>query len=145
MEIRILGPLEVVHDGRAIAIASQRQRALLALLVVHAGRPVSTERILDALWGDSPPDSGSGNVAPHVSRLRTTLQLGVDDPGAAPDRRSLIATEAGGYTLRIEPEAVAAVRFERLAGRATSSSSTTLPRLPASCAMRMENGVLVAG
>jgi DNA-binding SARP family transcriptional activator len=52
MEIRVLGPLEVVEDGRTIAIASERQRALLALLVLHAGHPVSTDRILDALWGE---------------------------------------------------------------------------------------------
>jgi DNA-binding SARP family transcriptional activator len=115
MEIRILGPLEVVDGGRVSAIASRRQRALLALLLIHAGRPVSTEHILDALWGDSPPESGAGSVAFHVSRLRAALGPGPgDDPGAA-NGRGQIATEAGGYALRIEPDAIDAARFERLA------------------------------
>ncbi len=114
MEIRILGRVEIVDDGRATAIASRRQRALLALLVVHGGRPVSTERILDALWGDSPPDSGAGSVAFHVSRLRAALETGNRDNHDG-NARGLIATEAGGYSLRIEPDAIDAARFERLA------------------------------
>ena len=115
MEIRILGSLEVVEGGLVSAIASRRQRALLALLLVHAGRPVSTEHILDALWGDSPPESGSGSVAFHVSRLRAALEPGPrDEPGTA-NGRGPITTEAGGYALRIEPDAIDAVRFERLA------------------------------
>ncbi len=114
MEIRILGRVEIVDAGRATAIASQRQRALLALLVVHAGQPVSTERILDALWGDSPPDSGAGSVAFHVSRLRTALESGTRDNHDG-NARGLIATEAGGYSLRIEPDAIDAAHFERLA------------------------------
>ena len=115
MEIRVLGPLEVVEDGRAIAIASQRQRALLALLLIHAGRPVSTESILDALWGDSPPESGAGSVAFHVSRLRAALEPGRGAGTGTANGRGPITTEAGGYSLRIEPDAIDAARFERLA------------------------------
>ncbi len=115
MEIRILGPLEVVEEGRVSAIASPRQRALLALLLVHAGRPVSTERILDALWGDSPPESGAGSVAFHVSRLRAAMERGPGDAPGAGNGRGPITTEAGGYALRIELDAIDATRFERLA------------------------------
>lgn len=115
MELRILGPLEVVENGRTIAIASERQRALLALLVVNAGRTVTTERILDALWGDEPPESGAGSVAFHVSKLRAALEpgrrAGGNGDGAA---RQVIATEPGGYALRVEPETIDATRFERL-------------------------------
>ena len=115
MEIRILGSLEVVEGGRVSAIASRRQRALLALLLIHAGRPVSTEHILDALWGDSPPESSAGSVAFHVSRLRAALERGPRDEPVAANGRGPITTEAGGYALRMEPDAIDAARFERLA------------------------------
>ena len=137
MEIRVLGPLEIVEDGRAIAIASQRQRALLALLLVHAGRTVPTERILDALWGDARPESGAGSVAFHVSRLRAALEpVSGDEPGPA-SGRGLIRTEAGGYSLRIEPDAIDATRFERLA----SEGHEHLADEPAVAAARLRDAL----
>ncbi|HSG87395.1 MAG TPA: helix-turn-helix domain-containing protein, partial [Candidatus Limnocylindrales bacterium] len=73
MELHVLGPVEVVDHDRATPISSPRQRALLGLLLVNAGRVVSTERILDELWGDEPPESGRRTVAFHVSQLRKAL------------------------------------------------------------------------
>jgi DNA-binding SARP family transcriptional activator len=137
MEIRILGPLEVVEDGRAIAIASPLQRALLALLLLHAGRPVSTESILDALWGDSPPESGAGSVAFHVSRLRAALEPGQAVGSGGANGRGPIATEAGGYSLRIEPDALDAARFERLA----SEGHERIASEPAMAAERLRDAL----
>ncbi len=64
MEFRILGPLEVSVDGRPVSLRGPRQRALLAVLAPHAGETVSTNRLIDVLWSDSPPDRGSGARPP---------------------------------------------------------------------------------
>nr|MCU0479362.1 winged helix-turn-helix domain-containing protein [Chloroflexota bacterium] len=116
MEFRVLGPLEVVDDGRQVVVTSPRERALLALLVIHANRTLAWERIADELWGDAPPASGAKSVAFHVYKLREALE---------PDRREggeqrVLATEPAGYVLRADPDRIDAVRFERLAteGRA---------------------------
>ena len=119
MEFRVLGPVEVIEDGRRLAVASGRQLALLAFLLIHANRVVSVERIIDELWGDEPPESGAKTVAFHVSRLRDALEPG-RPTGLAERGRG---DRAGGYVLRVEPDRIDAVRFERLAsqGRAVLS------------------------
>ena len=114
VELRVLGPIEVSDDGRRLAVAAGRQLAILAFLVIHANRVVSAERIVDELWGDEPPDTGVKAVAFHVSRLRDALEPG--RPRGKAD--GIIATEPGGYVLRIDPDAIDAVRFERLAAEA---------------------------
>ena len=55
MEFRVLGDLEVRHDGEAIPLGAHQQRAVLAILVLHAGEVVSGDRLVDELWGDEPP------------------------------------------------------------------------------------------
>jgi len=104
MEFRVLGPLEVVVDGQTVAIASRRQRALLALLIVHANRVVGTDRLLDDLWGDEAPASGRDAVVFHVSRLRRSLG----------DNGVRIETRDGGYALRADPDEIDAGLFEQL-------------------------------
>jgi len=111
VEFRILGPLEVLADGQALSIPSTRQRTLLALLIVNANRVVSPDRMLDEVWGDEAPASGTKILAFHVSRLRDAIAPGrrAGDPAGG------LETEAGGYVLRVDPDAIDAVRFERLA------------------------------
>ncbi len=116
MEFRILGPLEVVVDGRVLAIPAGRQRALLALLIVNAGRVLSTDRIVEGLWGDEPPAGAAKALGFHVSRLRDAL-----DPGRVRGGTDhVLATVPGGYLLRAEDAQIDARRCERLAaeGRA---------------------------
>ena len=55
MDFRILGPLEALDDGRPVALGGSKQRALLALLLLHVNMPLSTERLIDELWGERPP------------------------------------------------------------------------------------------
>lgn len=74
LEFRVLGPLEVLHDGRALAIGGQRQKALLAALLLRAGEVVSAERLIDDLWGEEPPDTASGVLQSYASRLRKILE-----------------------------------------------------------------------
>jgi predicted ATPase/DNA-binding SARP family transcriptional activator len=107
MEFRILGPLEVLDEGRRVALASTKQRALLALLLLHRGETLGTERLIDALWGERPPATAAKSVQVHVSRLRKAL---------APAGGELIVTREHGYELAVDPELVDAERFERLVG-----------------------------
>jgi DNA-binding SARP family transcriptional activator len=77
MEFRILGPLEVLDDeGRTVALGGSKQRALLALLLLHRGETLGTERLIDELWGERPPATAAKSVQVHVSRLRKALGAG---------------------------------------------------------------------
>ncbi len=109
VEFRVLGSVEVIENGRRLTVASGRQFSLLAFLLIHANRVVSAERIIDELWGDEPPESGAKSVAFHVSRLRDGLEPG--RPRGKPS--DVLATEPAGYVLRVEQDAIDAVRFER--------------------------------
>lgn len=110
MEFRILGPLEVVEDGETLDLGPRKQRSLLALLLIHANRVVSTDRILEELWGDE--SEGKENALwVYVSRLRTVLE---------PDRdqHTVLVTKDHGYVLTAAPGSIDAVRFERETSRA---------------------------
>ena len=107
MEFRILGPLEVLDEGHRVALGGSKQRALLALLLLHRGETLGTERLIDELWGERPPATAAKSVQVHVSRLRKAL---------APAGSELIITREYGYELAIDGELVDAERFERLMG-----------------------------
>ena len=92
MEFRILGPLEVVADGRQVALAGQHQRALLAALLLRANDLVPADVLMDALWGDEPPREAANALQYHVSQLRKTI--GASD---------VIVTREPGYLVRIAP------------------------------------------
>jgi class 3 adenylate cyclase len=102
VEFRILGPLEVVEDGRPLPLAGQKQRSLLVALLLHANEVVSSERLIDALWGDRPPDTAQAALQVHVSQLRKLL---------GQDR---IATRSPGYAFRLAPDELDTTRFEAL-------------------------------
>src|SRR5260370_2783793 len=70
MEYRILGPVEVVHDRRRIELGGPLERALLAALLINGGQGVSTDRLLDGLWGEAAPESAAVSVRVRLSRLR---------------------------------------------------------------------------
>ena len=111
MEFRILGPLEVVEDGHALALGGARQRALLTLLLTRANEVVSTDRLIDELWGESAPKTAGNALQYHVSRLRK--QLGPTHP---------IVTREPGYLIRVGPDELDLLRFERLVEEAQRSS-----------------------
>ena len=104
MEFGILGPLEVRHDGRPVVLAGARQRALLAILLLHAGEVVSNDRLMDDLWGERTPAAGATALRVRVSQLRKALRGGDD----------LLVTHPPGYALRVEPGRLDLWRFERL-------------------------------
>jgi YVTN family beta-propeller protein len=105
MEFRVLGSLEVVdHDG-PVALGAPKQRALLAVLLLHRGEPVSTDRLIDEIWGERPPASANKLVQGYVSNLRKVLGDG------------RLVTQGRGYVFRIEPGQTDVDRFEALAAR----------------------------
>ena len=106
VEFRILGPLEVVHDDEACVLGAAQQRALLAVLVLHRGEAVSTDRLIDALWGERAPATAAKTVQVYVSHLRKALAS------------DLIVTEGRGYRLAVGPGQVDVGRFEALCAEA---------------------------
>ncbi len=107
MEFRILGPLEAWADGERVDLGPHKQRALLALLLIHVDRVVPTDRILDQLWGDF-ADGKQNALWVHISRLRSTLEPGRTERGQS----HVLLTRDRGYMIRSDPDTVDSRRFE---------------------------------
>ena len=122
MDVQVLGPVAVSVEGRPIALGGGKPRALLAMLALNAGSTVSTERLIDGLWGEEPPAAATKLVQVYVSRLRKALGSSTD--GAE------IVTRRHGYELRVEPDAVDAGRFERLVAGGAAREGLALWRGP---------------
>src|SRR5688572_21549221 len=73
LQFRILGPIEVWRDGEVVDLGTRKQRAVLALLLLNANRVVSTERLIDQLWGDTPPETARSALQVYVAGLRKAL------------------------------------------------------------------------
>jgi DNA-binding SARP family transcriptional activator len=101
-EFRVLGPLEVREDGQLLPVGSGKRRSLFVLLLLNAGKVVSTDRVIDALWGEAPPASAANSVHIYVSQLRKVLGDG-----------SLV-THGHGYVLLLQPGQLDLDRFERM-------------------------------
>ncbi|MFN2557638.1 MAG: BTAD domain-containing putative transcriptional regulator [Nitriliruptorales bacterium] len=110
MEFRILGPFEVVADRGAVVLPRGRGRALLALLVLRAGEVVAVDRLIEELWGESPPPTAAKALHGLVSTLRKRLQP-VRDSRAQP---AMLETCPPGYVLAIDRSQIDADRFRRL-------------------------------
>src|ERR1700674_5033552 len=106
MDFRILGPLEVRDGDRTVGLGGDKQRALLAVLLLHANEVVSADRLIDDLWGETPPPSAAKTLQVHVSRLRKTLA----DSGA----EGVLLTRGHGYLILVEPGQLDVDRFRRL-------------------------------
>jgi DNA-binding SARP family transcriptional activator/ABC-type branched-subunit amino acid transport system substrate-binding protein/streptogramin lyase len=107
VEYRILGPLEVRDGEHELPLGRGKQRALLALLLLHRDEAISTERIVDELWGERPPPTAAKIVQNHVLQLRRALENG----GSA---RVALLTRGRGYLLRVEPGKLDLDTFEQL-------------------------------
>ncbi|HET8759110.1 MAG TPA: AfsR/SARP family transcriptional regulator [Solirubrobacteraceae bacterium] len=105
----MLGPLEVLERDRVVALGGGQQRALLAMLLLHANEVVSGDRLIDALWGDDPPVNAAKTVQVYVSRLRKEIGEG------------RIATRAPGYMLQVDRSELDLAQFEQLVGEAQRS------------------------
>jgi DNA-binding SARP family transcriptional activator len=133
MEFRILGPLEVAEHGSRLNVGRGKERSVLAILLLHANEVISSDRLIEELWGDEPPATAVKSVQVYVSRLRKTLASA--GSGGSPD--GVLLTRGRGYTLRVEPGQLDAESFEQgltqaersLAVGAPEEASETLRRV----------------
>jgi DNA-binding SARP family transcriptional activator/class 3 adenylate cyclase len=110
VEFAVLGPLEATRGGTPIALGAGRQRALLALLLIHANEVVPAERLIDGLWGPDPPAGAPHSLHVYVSGLRKALEPQRDQTAPA----EVLVTRTPGYMVRVGPEELDRLRFERL-------------------------------
>jgi DNA-binding SARP family transcriptional activator len=106
LEFRVLGPLEVRRDGEPLTISAPKQRALLGLLLLHAGEPVAQDVLIEQLWGEDAPPTARASLQNYVHALRTLL-------GA-----EVVERRPAGYVVNVDPEHVDLSRFERLIAEA---------------------------
>jgi DNA-binding SARP family transcriptional activator len=102
MEFRILGPLEVRRNDRPVRITGAKERALLALLLLHANEPVTTDRLVDELWGEAPPSTARKSLQVRVATVRRVLPKGV------------LVTRGGSYLIQVDRDQLDLLRFEQL-------------------------------
>ena len=114
---RILGPLEALVDGRSVPLGGAKQRAVLALLLLEAGRVVPTDRLIDALWSGAPPPTANASLQNFVSQLRKVL---------GPET---IETHPPGYRIQIDGEQLDLARVRRLVDEARASDPPRRARL----------------
>lgn len=117
VDFRILGPLEVRADGSPLPLGGVKQRALLAVLLLHANEALTSDRLIDELWGDRPPPTAANTLQVHLSRLRRTLAAA---DGHAPG----IVRRGDGYRLELAPEQLDRNRFEALAAAGRAAQAT---------------------
>src|SRR3569833_3400804 len=104
MRFSILGPLQIRADDGDATVAAARERILLALLLLNENQQVPVQLLIAALWDADPPSTARAQVHSCVSRLRRLLrQCGIDG--------DLVATEPGGYRIRMHPEDLDATVF----------------------------------
>ncbi|MBL1101895.1 tetratricopeptide repeat protein [Streptomyces sp. 205] len=115
MDFHILGPVGLQQDGERLGLGSDKERALLAALVLDLGRPVSIDALIDRLWDGEAPPRARENTHTYISRVRRHLRRAGTDPGAP-----RIASRAHTYVLEANPDSVDLNRFQRLADLAGS-------------------------
>jgi DNA-binding SARP family transcriptional activator len=101
-QFRLLGPLEVAVDGERVPLGGQKQRALLATLLLEPNRIVSADRLIDAVWGELPPETARNTVQVYISQLRKRLPAGA------------LETAPPGYRLVVDPATIDLFEFVRL-------------------------------
>lgn len=93
MQFHVLGPLEVTHDGRTVAVGGARTRAVLAMLLIDANRVVAADRLVDELWPEHGQERGAANLQVRLSQLRRALR--------SVEEGQRLVTRPPGYVLRV--------------------------------------------
>jgi DNA-binding NarL/FixJ family response regulator/DNA-binding SARP family transcriptional activator len=122
VEYRILGPLEVVEGGEPVRLDRLKERLVLAVLLLHSNELVSRERLIDELWGESPPPTAKKAVNGYISRLRKQLARNGHDP---------IATADGGYRLEVGAGELDAADLRQLLATARERTAAGEPEASA--------------
>jgi predicted ATPase/DNA-binding SARP family transcriptional activator len=122
LRIELLGPVEAWVDGRPVALGGQRPRALFAVLALMGGRVVTTDRLIDELWGEEPPARARDSLQMHVSRLRKALTEAGADGGR-------LVSQSGGYLLDVRPGERDVDRWQQAVARARRARADGEPRV----------------
>ncbi len=117
MRFRVLGVLQVEIDGVAAQLGGARQRAVLAVLLMHANEPVATDRLVSETWGENAPATATKTAQVYISRLRGALG------------NDMVTTTAGGYLLRVPEGALDTDELDQLRFRARESDPRAAGRL----------------
>ena len=131
VEVRLLGQLEAVEGGAVLPVRGAKQRALLTILALQRGQPVSADRLIDVLWGDGEAANPANALQAQIGQLRRTL-------GA-----TAIVTSEAGYALGIGPDDLDAARFEQLVAegrRLLAEGETVLASSALGEALRLRRG-----
>ncbi|MBF6138030.1 FHA domain-containing protein [Nocardia otitidiscaviarum] len=121
LEVRVLGPVQLLVDGRVLPVGGPKPRALLAALIVNRRRAVSSQALADIVWNDEPPDSYQASLQVFVSNIRKTLrQAGVD-------AAAVLRTESSGYRLEIPDDQCDLGRFETIRRSAAEAAAAGDP------------------
>ncbi len=115
MELRLFGAVRALRGDDELNLGSVGQKALIALLALHAGRAVTVDRLVELLWEDAPPDQAVHTIRVYISLLRRILETD-------PTRPALLLTEEGGYRLAIDHADVDVLCFEQLASRTRTAA-----------------------
>ncbi|MER7670448.1 BTAD domain-containing putative transcriptional regulator [Kitasatospora sp. NPDC096128] len=120
LRFQVLGPVQAWLDDKPLSLGSPQQQAVLTALLLHSGRPVTTQDLVDALWGERPPTQAVAALRTYVSRLRSVIepQREVRRPA------ELLVSVADGYALRIPGEALDLSVFERLSAEAAAARAS---------------------
>ena len=120
-DFRLLGPLEAWIHGHRLPLGGRQQRALLALLLLSANRPVSVERLIDEIWGEDPPENARHSLEVYASRLRKILR-------SEKAHEPLVRVESG-YRLNLSPgRQLDFERFQRLLASGREKLEAGRPR-----------------
>jgi DNA-binding winged helix-turn-helix (wHTH) protein len=115
VEFGILGPLQVLVDGTPVSLGGPQQRAVLAMLLAHANQTVPVDRLIDDVWGDSPPETAGNLLQGYVSQLRKALG------------KDVIATRGRGYAVVVPAGGLDLHQFEQ---RAEAGMARCRQRVP---------------
>ncbi|MDW5325050.1 AfsR/SARP family transcriptional regulator [Plantactinospora sp. KLBMP9567] len=141
VELRVLGPVEVVCSDRLLEVVPPQRRHVLAALAVDAGRPVTTETLIDRVW-DEAPDGARRTLHTHITRIRRLLE----QPGTPHHSQVCLVRRSGGYLLDINPERVDLHRFRRLVDRARDAAASDRKRAELlACALKLWHGEPLTG
>ncbi|WP_179199003.1 AfsR/SARP family transcriptional regulator [Streptomyces alboverticillatus] len=109
LRFHVLGPVRADMDGRPLPLGSPEQRAVLAILLLRGGRPLTTNELVEALWGGRPPARAVDTLNAYLARLRAALE-----PERTPGSNArLLVSEGDGHAVRVRPDAVDAAVFDR--------------------------------
>lgn len=116
MRFQLLGPVEALHGGHPISLGSPKQRCVLTALLLTPGKPLSTDQLIQCVWGDTPPPSARSTLNSYVARLRGALRQ--------QDSAVEVVRRAGGYVLTVPADDVDLHRFRSLTAKARETGSS---------------------